>query len=226
MSVIKVNNLTKVYKQGANDIYALNDVSLSIDKGEFIAITGASGSGKSTLIHMLGCVDNPTSGEILIDGVDVSKLNDDKLTIFRRREIGLVYQFYNLLPTINVEDNIKLPVLLDNEQIDDSYYKTLVDTFNIDDRLLHLPSELSGGQQQRVSIVRALINRPTILLLDEPTGNLDYENSLEVIKVIKESHKLLNQTVLLITHDENIAKQADRIIKLQDGKIVYDGKSV
>lgn len=226
MSVIKVNNLTKVYKQGANDIYALNDVSLSIDKGEFIAITGASGSGKSTLIHMLGCVDNPTSGEILIDGVDVSKLNDDKLTIFRRREIGLVYQFYNLLPTINVEDNIKLPVLLDNEQIDDSYYKTLVDTFNIDDRLLHLPSELSGGQQQRVSIVRALINRPTILLLDEPTGNLDYENSLEVIKVIKESHKLLNQTVLLITHDENIAKQADRIIQLKDGKIVYDGKSV
>lgn len=226
MSVIKINNLTKVYRQGNIDIYALNDVSLSIDKGEFVAITGASGSGKSTLIHMLGCVDNPTSGEILIDGVDVSKLNDDKLTIFRRREIGLVYQFYNLLPTINVEDNIKLPVLLDNELIDDSYYKTLVDTFNIDDRLLHLPSELSGGQQQRVSIVRALINRPTILLLDEPTGNLDYENSIEVIKVIKESHKLLNQTVLLITHDENIAKQADRIIQLKDGTIVYDGKSV
>lgn len=223
MEVINVRNLTKTYKQGTAEVFALDNVSFSVDKGEFIAVIGASGSGKSTLIHMLGCVDTPSSGHLKIEDVDLSTLNDDQLTIFRRRQIGLVYQFYNLIPTLNVANNIKLPVLLDGEKVDQDYYDELIHTFGLQDRLTHLPHELSGGQQQRVSIARALMNRPTILLLDEPTGNLDQENSTEVLRIIKQSHLKLKQTIILITHDEKIANEADRIIKLEDGKIVYDG---
>lgn len=226
MRVIEVKNVVKKYRQGEQEIFALNDVSFSVSKGEFIAVIGASGSGKSTLIHILGCVDSPTSGSVLIEGKSVSTLKEKQLTIFRRRHIGLVYQFYNLIPTLNVEDNIKLPVLLDNKKIDEDYYSTLLNNFGLSDRLTHLPSELSGGQQQRVSIARALMNKPTILLLDEPTGNLDKENSQEVLKIIQDSHKRLKQTIILITHDEKIANFADRIIKLEDGKIVHDGATV
>ncbi len=222
MKLLEVKNLTKIYKQAQEDIYALNDVSFSVDKGEFIAVVGASGSGKSTLIHMLGCVDTPTSGSIEIDGVDISRLNENALTIFRRRQIGLVYQFYNLIPTLDVGNNIRLPILLDNEKVDETYFDLLINKFHLVDRLSHLPSQLSGGQQQRVSIARALMNRPSLLLLDEPTGNLDQKNSQEIIDTIKTSHQELNQTIILITHDESIAQQANRIIKLEDGKIILD----
>lgn len=222
MEIIKVNNLTKIYKQAGEDIYALNDVSFSVNKGEFIAVVGSSGSGKSTLIHTIGCVDNPTDGTIEIDGVDVSNLDESALTIFRRRQIGLVYQFYNLIVTLDVKDNIQIPILLDNKEVNESYYEELLERFEIKERETHLPSELSGGQQQRVAIARALMNNPSILLLDEPTGNLDKENSLEIMKLIKESHKAFNQTIVLITHDEEVANMADRIIKLEDGKIIYD----
>lgn len=222
MKLLEVKNLTKIYKQAQEDIYALNDVSFSVDKGEFIAVVGASGSGKSTLIHMLGCVDTPTSGSIKIDGVDISQLNENALTIFRRRQIGLVYQFYNLIPTLDVANNIRLPILLDNEKVDETYFDLLIYKFHLANRLSHLPSQLSGGQQQRVSIARALMNRPSLLLLDEPTGNLDQKNSQEIIDTIKTSHQELNQTIILITHDENIAQQANRIIKLEDGKIILD----
>ena len=223
MNIIKVNNLTKIYKQGNQDIYALDDVSFSVKKGEFIAVVGASGSGKSTLIHTLGCVDKQTSGDIIIDGINTNKLDENALTIFRRRQIGLVYQFYNLIPTLNVENNIKLPVLLDGETVDETYYHDILKSFGLEDRVSHLPSELSGGQQQRVSIARAIMNRPSILLLDEPTENLDQKNSREVMGLIKASHQKYHQTILLITHDETIASMADRVIKIEDGRIVYDG---
>lgn len=222
MELLKVENLTMTYKQGVETIYALNDVSFTVKKGEFIAVVGASGSGKSTLIHCLGCVDEPTSGNIMIDSVNISNLNETSLTIFRRRQIGLVYQFYNLIPTLNVEDNIKLPILLDNADVDETYYNYLLEKLQLSDRVNHLPSQLSGGQQQRVSIARALMNRPSLLLLDEPTGNLDQNTSKEIIDAIKMSHKELNQTIILITHDENIAAQAERILKIEDGKIVLD----
>ena len=222
MELLKVENLTMTYKQGVETIYALNDVSFTVKKGEFIAVVGASGSGKSTLIHCLGCVDEPTSGNIMIDSVNISNLNETSLTIFRRRQIGLVYQFYNLIPTLNVEDNIKLPILLDNADVDETYYNYLLEKLQLSDRVNHLPSQLSGGQQQRVSIARALMNRPSLLLLDEPTGNLDQNTSKEIIDAIKMSHKELNQTIILITHDENIAAQAERILKIEDGKIILD----
>lgn len=224
MNIIQVNNLTKTYRQGAQEIHALNNVSFNVEKGEFIAVVGASGSGKSTLIHILGCVDKKTSGEVILDGIDTSTLSEKALTIFRRRQIGLVYQFYNLIPTLNVENNIKLPVLLDGERIDENYYQDLLVNFGIQDRVTHLPSELSGGQQQRASIARALMGRPSILLLDEPTGNLDQKNSKEVMKLIKDAHQKYQQTTLIITHNEEIAAMADRIIKIEDGVIVFDGE--
>ena len=223
MKIIEVKNLSKIYKQASKEIYALNDVNFSVNKGEFIAVIGSSGSGKSTLIHMLGCVDRPSEGELKIDGVSVNDLDENALTIFRRRQIGLVYQFYNLIPTLNVENNIKLPVLLDGETVEDHYYKELLKGFSLEERESHLPSQLSGGQQQRVSIARALMNRPSILLLDEPTGNLDRQTSNEIMALIKASHTAYNQTIILITHDESIAAQADRLIKIEDGKITYDG---
>lgn len=224
MNIIQVNNLTKTYRQGAQEIHALNNVSFNVEKGEFIAVVGASGSGKSTLIHILGCVDKKTSGEVILDGIDTSALSEKALTIFRRRQIGLVYQFYNLIPTLNVENNIKLPVLLDGERVDEKYYQDLLVNFGIQDRVTHLPSELSGGQQQRASIARALMGRPSILLLDEPTGNLDQKNSKEVMKLIKDAHQKYQQTTLIITHNEEIAAMADRIIKIEDGVIVFDGE--
>lgn len=222
MAFIEVKQLSKVYEQGNERVVALDDVSLSIEKGEFVAIVGASGSGKSTLIHMLGCVDRPTQGVISIDGVDVSTLKDTPLTIFRRRHIGLVYQFYNLIPTLDVADNIKLPILLDGASVDQTYYQLLLEHFQLEDRISHLPSQLSGGQQQRVSVARALMNRPFLLLLDEPTGNLDQKTSAEIMDQIKTSHKLMNQTIVLITHDPMIAQQADRIIEISDGSIIVD----
>lgn len=222
MNILKVNNLSKHYKQGDHVVKALDDVSFSVKKGEFVAIVGPSGSGKSTLLHILGCVDTPSSGSIEIDGININNLNEEKLTIFRRRHIGLIYQFYNLIPTLNIEDNIKLPVLLDSAPIDEEYYQMLIINLDLSNRINHLPNQLSGGQQQRVSIARSLMNRPTLLLADEPTGNLDQTNSHEIIRLIKESHTRLDQTILLITHDESIAMQADRILYLEDGQIIRD----
>lgn len=222
MELLKVEHLTKVYKQGDNEVRALDGVSFKVNKGEFVAIIGASGSGKSTLLHCLGGVDNPTSGSIKVEDVEISTMKEQPLTIFRRRQIGLVYQFYNLIPTLDVKDNIQLPILLDNAKVDQEYYRYLLETLALADRVSHLPSELSGGQQQRVSIGRALMNRPALLLLDEPTGNLDQKTSQEIIEVIKKGHKELNQTILLVTHDETIASQADRIIRIEDGKITLD----
>ncbi|QIK69309.1 ABC transporter ATP-binding protein [Erysipelothrix sp. HDW6C] len=222
MEILNVMNLSKVYKQGKNEVRALDDVSFTVNKGEFVAIMGPSGSGKSTLLHMIGCVDKATSGFITIDGMAVDAFDEEKLTIFRRRHIGLVYQFYNLIPILNIEDNIKLPVLLDQAPIDTNYYQELITRLNLIDRVSHLPSQLSGGQQQRVSIARALMNRPSLLLADEPTGNLDQTNSQEIVDMLKASHRDYQQTIILITHDENIAMQAERIIHIEDGKIVRD----
>lgn len=204
---------------------ALDNVSLSIEKGEFVAIVGPSGSGKSTLLHMIGCVDSPTSGTLEIDGLLTSTMNEDSLTIFRKRHIGLIYQFYNLIPILNVEENIQLPVQLDQSDVDEKYYNELIESLGLRERLKHLPNQLSGGQQQRVSIGRALMNKPSIVLADEPTGNLDQENSKEIIDLLKYSSQYLKQTVILITHDESIALQADRIIKIEDGRIVKDSKT-
>ncbi len=222
MEILKVENLTKVYKQGAQEVRALDGVSFGVNKGEFVAIIGASGSGKSTLLHCIGGVDNPTSGSIKVEDVEISTMKELPLTIFRRRQIGLVYQFYNLIPTLNVKDNIQLPILLDNAKVDITYYQYLIETLGLKNRIDHLPSELSGGQQQRVSIARALMNRPALLLLDEPTGNLDQSTGQGIVDVIKKGHKELKQTILLVTHDENIAAQADRIIRIEDGKITFD----
>lgn len=204
---------------------ALDNVSLSIEKGEFVTIVGPSGSGKSTLLHMIGCVDSPTSGTLEIDGLLTSTMNEDSLTIFRKRHIGLIYQFYNLIPILNVEENIQLPVQLDQSDVDEKYYNELIESLGLRERLKHLPNQLSGGQQQRVSIGRALMNKPSIVLADEPTGNLDQENSKEIIDLLKYSSQYLKQTVILITHDESIALQADRIIKIEDGRIVKDSKT-
>ena len=225
MKILEVKNLTKIYKQGKHEVRALDNVSLSIEKGEFVAIVGPSGSGKSTLLHMIGCVDSPTSGTLEIDGLLTSTMNEDSLTIFRRRHIGLIYQFYNLIPILNVEENIQLPVQLDQSDVDDKYYNELIESLGLRERLKHLPNQLSGGQQQRVSIGRALMNKPSIVLADEPTGNLDQENSKEIIDLLKYSSQYLKQTVILITHDESIALQADRIIKIEDGRIVKDSKT-
>ena len=220
MEILKVENLTKIYGKGNAKVVALDNVSFSASKGEFIAIVGASGSGKSTLLHLIGGVDRPTSGKVFIDGTDIFNLDDDKLAIFRRRQVGLIYQFYNLIPILNVEENITLPLSLDNRKINQAKVQEMLDLLGLANRKNHLPNELSGGQQQRTSIGRALITNPTIILADEPTGNLDSKASEEIVKLLKKSNKELKQTIIMITHNMEIAKYADRIIKLEDGKIV------
>ena len=220
MEILKVENLTKIYGKGTTEVVALNNVSFSVEKGEFVAIVGASGSGKSTLLHLIGGVDRPTSGKVYIDGKDIYSLNDDKLAIFRRRQVGLVYQFYNLIPILNVEENITLPLDLDNRKVDDKHLKELLELLGLENRKTHLPNQLSGGQQQRTSIGRALITNPTIVLADEPTGNLDSKSSDEIVALLKKSNREYKQTIIMITHNMEVAKCADRIIKIEDGKIV------
>lgn len=214
MEILKVENLVKTYGKGETKVNALDGVSFSVEKGEFVAIVGASGSGKSTLLHILGGVDKPTSGKVYIDGTDIYALNNDNLAIFRRRQIGLIYQFYNLIPILNVEENISLPVLLDGKKIDKEQLNEIVTTLGLEKRIKHLPNQLSGGQQQRVSIGRSLINNPSMILADEPTGNLDSKNSKEIVELLKFSNKKYNQTLIMITHDPQIALEADRIITL------------
>lgn len=222
MKILEVKNLCKTYGKGETEVKALNNVSFSVDKGEFVAIIGPSGSGKSTLLHILGGVDVPTSGSIIINGEDISKLNETALAIFRRRQIGLIYQFYNLIPILTVEENLTLPLRLDGRKPDERQTEYLVKTLGLENRLDHLPNQLSGGQQQRVSIGRALINNPALMLADEPTGNLDSENSKEIVSLLRKFNKEQNQTVIIITHDERIALAADRIIEIEDGKIKRD----
>lgn len=222
MEILKVEHLSKIYGKGENQVNALDDVSFSVQKGEFIAIIGPSGSGKSTLLHLLGGVDRPTSGKVFVDGVDVYAQNEEQLAIFRRRQVGLIYQFYNLIPVLNVEENITLPLLLDGRKVDPLYLDTLVDTLGLSARRQYLPNQLSGGQQQRVSIGRALMNTPAIMLADEPTGNLDSKNSAEIMDLLKLANQQYGQTLLVITHDERIAHQARRIITIEDGKIAAD----
>ena len=220
MEILRVEHLTKKYGKGENELIALNDVSFSVDKGEFLAIVGSSGSGKSTLLHLIGGVDRPTSGKVFIDGIDIYKLNDNDLAIFRRRNIGLIYQFYNLLPILNVEENIILPCDLDGKKVDLSRLNTLIKALGLENRRTYLPNQLSGGQQQRVAIGRSLINNPAIILADEPTGNLDSKTGNEIVSLLKKSNKDLKQTIIMITHNLDIANEADRIIKIEDGKIV------
>lgn len=222
MEILRVENLTKIYGKGDTAVTALDHVSFTVEKGEFIAVIGPSGSGKSTLLHILGGVDTPTSGKVYIDGTDVYDLDESSLAIFRRRQIGLVYQFYNLVPVLNVEENITLPLLLDGRKVDKKYLEEMLDTLGVSDRVEHLPNQLSGGQQQRVSIGRALINHPALVLADEPTGNLDSKNSEEIISLLKLYNQKYKQTLIIITHDEKIALQANRIISIQDGKIAKD----
>lgn len=222
MEFLKVENLCKVYGKGENKVTALDHVSLTIEKGEFTAIIGASGSGKSTLLHIIGGVDVPTSGHVYLDGQDVYAQNNEKLAIFRRRQVGLIYQFHNLIPTLDVVENITLPVLMDKRKINRHRLEELLDLLGLDERKKHLPNQLSGGQQQRVSIGRALMNAPAVMLADEPTGSLDSTNSHEIVQLLKISQKKYHQTLILVTHDENIALQADRIIQISDGKVVRD----
>lgn len=222
MKILETKNLSKTYGKGDTMVKALDNVSFSVEKGEFVAIVGPSGSGKSTLLHILGGVDVPTAGEVIIDGTDISRLDETALAIFRRRQIGLIYQFYNLIPILTVEENITLPLLLDGKKPDKAQLQSLVEKLGLQQRLKHLPNELSGGQQQRVSIGRALLNNPALLLADEPTGNLDSENSKEIIQLLRYFNKEFNQTVIIITHDERIALAADRIIAIEDGKITRD----
>lgn len=222
MEILKVVDLCKTYGKGDNMVRALDHVSFSVEKGEFVAIIGPSGSGKSTLLHILGGVDTPTSGKVFLDGIDVFSQNEEQLAIFRRRYVGLVYQFYNLIPVLNVEENITLPMLLDGRKVDPKRLKEMIKLLHLEGRTKHLPNQLSGGQQQRVSIGRALINAPAILLADEPTGNLDSKNSYEIVELLKESNKKYKQTLIVITHDENIALQADRVIAVEDGRIARD----
>jgi putative ABC transport system ATP-binding protein len=219
MEILKVENLTKIYGKDLTQVTALNNVSFSVEKGEFVAIVGASGSGKSTLLHLIGGVDRPTSGKVYIDGKNIFDLDDDKLAIFRRRQVGLIYQFYNLIPILNVEENITLPLALDNREINKQKLDEMLNLLGLENRRNHLPNELSGGQQQRTSIGRALITNPTIILADEPTGNLDSKSSDEIVALLKKSNKELKQTIIMITHNIEIAKCADRIIKIEDGKI-------
>jgi putative ABC transport system ATP-binding protein len=219
MEILKVENLTKIYGKGESKVTALDHVSFSVEKGEFVAIVGASGSGKSTLLHLIGGVDRPTSGKVYIDGKDIFNFDDDKLAIFRRRQVGLIYQFYNLIPILNVEENITLPLSLDNREINKKSLNEMLKLLGLEHRRTHLPNELSGGQQQRTSIGRALITNPTIILADEPTGNLDSKASDEIVALLKKSNKELKQTIIMITHNMEIAKIADRIIKIEDGKI-------
>ena len=220
MEILKVENLTKIYGKDLAKVTALDNVSFSVEKGEFVAIVGASGSGKSTLLHIIGGVDRPTSGKVFIDGKDIFNFNDDKLAIFRRRQVGLIYQFYNLIPILNVEENIMLPLSLDNTEINKEKLDELLNLLGLQNRRTHLPNELSGGQQQRTSIGRALITNPTIILADEPTGNLDSKSSDEIVALLKKSNKEYKQTIIMITHNMEIAKCADRIIKIEDGKII------
>ena len=225
MEILKVQNLTKKYGKKDTEVVALDNVSFSVNKGEFVAIIGASGSGKSTLLHLIGGVDKPTSGKVFIDGTDIYALNNDNLAIFRRRQIGLIYQFYNLIPILNVKENITLPCDLDGQKIDEKHLNEILYVLGLEKRVNHLPNELSGGQQQRVSIGRAIINNPSIVLADEPTGNLDSKASKEIIDLLKLSNKKYNQTLIVITHDEKIALEADRIITIQDGKLIKDEKN-
>ncbi len=224
MEILKVENLTKKYGKKDTEVVALDNVSFSVNKGEFIAIVGASGSGKSTLLHLIGGVDKPTSGKVYINGTDIYSLNNDNLAIFRRRQVGLIYQFYNLIPILNVKENITLPCDLDGQKVDEKRLNELLYILGLEKRINHLPNELSGGQQQRVSIGRAMINNPSIVLADEPTGNLDSKASREIIDLLKVSNQKYNQTLIVITHDENIALEADRIITIQDGKLISDEK--
>ena len=222
MEILRVENLTKIYGKKETQVVALDNVSFSVKKGEFVAIVGASGSGKSTLLHLIGGVDRPTKGKVYIDGKDIFALDDDKLAIFRRRQIGLIYQFYNLIPILNVEENITLPLALDNRKVSNEELENMLNHLGLEKRRYHLPNELSGGQQQRTSIGRALITRPTIVLADEPTGNLDSKSSDEIVALLKKSNKELKQTIIMITHNLEIAKMADRIIKIEDGKIISE----
>jgi putative ABC transport system ATP-binding protein len=222
MEILKVENLNKTYKSGTIEVKALDNISFSVEKGDFVAIVGSSGSGKSTLLHILGGVDRPTSGKVYLNGKDVYKLNENNLAIFRRREVGLIYQFYNLIPILNVKENITLPVLLDGKKPDTKYLNEIIHTLGLDNRVNHLPNELSGGQQQRVSIGRALMNHPALLLADEPTGNLDSKASSEIMELLQVSNEKYNQTIIMITHDKNLAINAKRIITINDGKIISD----
>ena len=222
MEILKIENLTKVYGAGENEVRALDGVSFSVDKGEFLAIIGPSGSGKSTLLHILGGVDKPTSGSVFLNGEDVYSRSDTALAVFRRREVGLIYQFYNLIPVLNVVENITLPVLMDGRKVNETRLQELLHTLRLEGREKHLPNQLSGGQQQRVSIGRALMNAPSVVLADEPTGNLDSKNSQEIVELLKYSNRQYGQTLLIITHDESIALQADRVIAIEDGHITRD----
>ncbi|MGB4181788.1 MAG: ABC transporter ATP-binding protein [Dethiobacteria bacterium] len=222
MEILRVENLSKIYGSGAAQVKAIDGVSFSVNRGEFIAVVGASGSGKSTLLHMIGGVDRPTAGKVFIEDTDIYQLSETNLAIFRRRQVGLIYQFYNLLPILNVEENITLPLLLDGRKIEPQFLNELLETLNLTGRAGHLPNELSGGEQQRVSIGRALINRPALVLADEPTGNLDSKNSKEIVELLKLSNRRYQQTLILVTHAHEIALQADRMITLADGKIVKD----
>lgn len=222
MTIVEVKNLSKVYGTGETAVTALDNVSFTVNKGEFVCIIGPSGSGKSTLLHMLGGVDRPTTGSVSIDQTDIYKLNETQLAIFRRRQIGLIYQFYNLIPILTVEENVTLPMLLDEQQVDPAHFNRIIEVLGLGKRLSHLPNQLSGGQQQRVSIGRALISNPAIMLADEPTGNLDSKNSEEIMELLKLFNKMYKQTLIVITHDERIALQADRIISIEDGKIAKD----
>ena len=222
MEILRVDNLKKVYGKGENAVHALDGVSFSVEQGEFVAIIGPSGSGKSTLLHILGAVDVPTSGKVIMGGKDVFAQNEEALAIFRRRQVGLIYQFYNLIPVLNVTENITLPVLLDGRKVNEQRLQEMISLLGLEGREKHLPNQLSGGQQQRVSIGRALMNAPAVVLADEPTGNLDSKNSQEIMNLLRESNEKFHQTLIMITHDENIALQADRIIAIEDGKIVRD----
>ena len=222
MEILRVEHLSKVYGKGDTAVAALNDVSFTVEKGEFMAIIGPSGSGKSTLLHILGGVDRPTNGRVYVEGTDMYSLDNTRLAVFRRRQIGLIYQFYNLIPVLNVEENITLPLLLDGRKVDTAQLRELLTTLGLSHRISHLPNELSGGQQQRVSIGRALINSPALVLADEPTGNLDSKNSAEILNLLRLYNKKFNQTLIVITHDENIALQADRILRIEDGRIAGD----
>ena len=222
MEILRVEHLTKSYGSGETEVKALNDVSFRVNRGEFVAIVGASGSGKSTLLHILGGVDRPTSGKVFVGGTDLYAMNESQLAVFRRRQIGLIYQFYNLIPVLNVLENITLPLLLDGRKVNHQQLAEILDTLSLQNRLKHLPNQLSGGQQQRVSIGRALINNPALVLADEPTGNLDSKNSAEILELLKMSNRKYDQTLLIITHDEDIALQADRVMVIEDGRLIKD----
>ena len=224
MEILKIENLTKIYGTGENEVRALDGVSFSVEKGEFVAVIGPSGSGKSTLMHIIGGVDRPTSGKVWLGGQDVYAQNEEQLAVFRRRQVGLIYQFYNLIPVLNVVENITLPLQMDGRKVNEAHLNELLETLGLTDRKNNLPNQLSGGQQQRVSIGRALISAPAVVLADEPTGNLDSQNSRAIVELLKDSNKRYGQTLIVITHDESIALQADRILSIEDGKITRDEK--